>query len=105
MPDYPFTTDGCSGGMTVLWRWLRRRDPPWNALCVDHDRAYWAGGTADMRAAADRTLMAGVVNNGHPAWAFAMWLAVRLGGHPLLPTSWRWGYGYKWPRGYRHGPG
>ncbi|MCF8533065.1 MAG: hypothetical protein K9G48_08685 [Reyranella sp.] len=100
MPDFEFTTDGCSGGMTWLWRRVFHRPPPWNDLCVEHDRAYWKGGTAEMRRAADRELMAGVVSNGHPVWAFAMWLGVRIGGHPLLPMSWRWGYGYRWPRGY-----
>jgi hypothetical protein len=100
MPDFPFTTDGCSGGMTAMWRLVGRCDPPWNDLCVEHDRAYWAGGTAEMRRQADRVLRDGVAHNGHPVWAWLMWAAVRPGGHPLLPTSWRWGYGYRYPRGY-----
>jgi hypothetical protein len=100
MPDFPFTTDGCSGGMTAIWKLIRGRPPPWNDLCVTHDRAYWAGGTVGARRAADRALMAGVTLNGHPLFAFLMWVAVRLGGHPLLPLPWRWGYGYRWPRGY-----
>jgi hypothetical protein len=100
MPDFPFTTDGCSGGMTAVWKLIWRRPPPWNELCVTHDRAYWAGGTVAARRAADRALLAGVTLNGHPLFAILMWAAVRLGGHPLLPLSWRWGYGYRWPRGY-----
>jgi hypothetical protein len=59
MPDFPFTTDGCSGGMTTVWKWIWRRPPPWNELCVTHDRAYWAGGTVAARRAADRALLAG----------------------------------------------
>lgn len=101
MTDFPFTTDGCSGGMTWCWRKIFRRDPPWNDLCVVHDRAYWQGGSAMQRRVADRQLMAGVTLRGHPIFAFLMWSAVRLGGHPLLPTSWRWGYGFKYPRPYR----
>ncbi|MCC7348845.1 MAG: hypothetical protein IT538_15760 [Variibacter sp.] len=100
MPDYPFTTDGCSGGMTAAWRLLLRRDPPWNGCCVDHDRLYWPGGTAAERRSADAKLRACVAARGHPVWAWAMWAAVRLGGHPLLPFSWRWGYGWKYPRPY-----
>jgi hypothetical protein len=99
----PFTTDGCSGGMTAGWRLLFRRDPPWNDLCVAHDRAYWAGGTVADRRKADRVLLAGVVTAGHPIFGILMWLAVRVGGHPLLPFSWRWGYGYGYPRPYSHG--
>jgi hypothetical protein len=30
-------------------------------------------------------------------------LAVRVFGHPLLPLPWRWGYGWRWPRGYENG--
>jgi hypothetical protein len=86
--------------MTWAWRQVFRRDPPWNDLCVEHDRAYWAGGSANDRRRADRKLMAGVVENGHPIFAFLMWCAVRIGGYPLSPTSWRWGYGFRWPRGY-----
>jgi hypothetical protein len=100
VPDYLFTTDGCSGGMTALWRLLWRRDPPWNGACVEHDKAYWAGGSITDRRIADRNLMSAVTLNGHPLFAFAMWCAVRIGGHPLLPMSWRWGYGFKYPRGY-----
>jgi hypothetical protein len=98
--DYPFTTDGCSGGMTALWRLVSRRDPPWQGACVEHDRAYWRGGTKRQRAVADGWLAVRVSAAGYPWWSFAMWAAVRIGGHPLLPTSWRWGYGWKYPRGY-----
>lgn len=100
IPDYPFTTDGCSGGMTAGWKLVFRQDPPWNECCVTHDRAYWRGGTRAERRTADRELMKCVTENGHPVFALLMWLAVRVGGHPLLPLSWRWGYGWRWPRSY-----
>ncbi|WP_068118519.1 hypothetical protein [Tropicimonas marinistellae] len=50
----PFTTDGCSGGMSSLWTFTAERFPafaeahegipPWEACCVTHDRAYHTGG-------------------------------------------------------------
>jgi hypothetical protein len=50
----PFTTDGCSGGMSSLWTFTAARYPdfadahdgvpPWEDCCVTHDRAYHAGG-------------------------------------------------------------
>jgi hypothetical protein len=50
----PFTTDGCSGGMSSLWTFTAERYPafaevhegvtPWEDCCVIHDRAYHAGG-------------------------------------------------------------
>lgn len=50
----PFTTDGCSGGLSGLWTFTAERYPafaeahqgvpPWEDCCVTHDRAYHAGG-------------------------------------------------------------
>ncbi|MFY9975748.1 MAG: hypothetical protein WAK53_15935 [Chromatiaceae bacterium] len=50
----PFTTDGCSGGLSGLWTFIAERYPafaaahegvpPWEGCCVTHDRAYHAGG-------------------------------------------------------------
>lgn len=50
----PFTTDGCSGGMSSVWalvaqtfpgfRLLHGAVPPWESCCVTHDRAYHSAG-------------------------------------------------------------
>ncbi|PSL19307.1 hypothetical protein [Shimia abyssi] len=50
----PFTTDGCSGGMSAAWKTVASlfpdfedvhdRTPPWEGCCVTHDQAYHAGG-------------------------------------------------------------
>lgn len=50
----PFTTDGCSGGMSATWEMVARlfpefeevhlQTPPWQSCCVTHDRAYHLGG-------------------------------------------------------------
>ena len=50
----PFTTDGCSGGLSDVWRVVadrfpafaeaHRQAPPWEGCCVTHDRAYHAAG-------------------------------------------------------------
>lgn len=65
-PDFPFTTDGCSGGMTLLWNFLFDRNPPWNGCCVEHDKFYWQGGTAEDRRWADAGLLIGVAQKGYP---------------------------------------
>jgi len=39
-------------------------DGCWHEACVDHDRAYYYGGTDDQRRAADLKLMAGVAERG-----------------------------------------
>ena len=50
----PFTTDGCSGGLSVGWEYLAKKietfhdahgqEPPWESCCITHDRAYHLGG-------------------------------------------------------------
>ena len=52
----PFTTDGCSGGMSDVWRFIaenfpafsdvHQNAPPWEPCCVTHDRAYHNAGSA-----------------------------------------------------------
>lgn len=52
-PD-PFTTDGCSGGMSAVWQIVARSFPgfeathgtvpPWQGCCVSHDRTYHSAG-------------------------------------------------------------
>ena len=97
---HPFKSDGCSGGVSRLWRLRLGGPPPWEGCCLDHDRAYWRGGTARERWRADAALHACVVANGHPGWALTMWLAVRFFGHPYWPFSWRWNFGHDWPTQY-----
>lgn len=97
VPDSPFATDGCSGN---IYRTIMRRQPPWIGCCVTHDHTYWQGGSRRERLKADRALRFCVNHNGHPIIAVIMYIAVRIGGHPLLPFPWRWGYGWKWPRTY-----
>jgi len=90
----PFKTDGCSGGMSWLWVHVFHRPTPWEDKCEKHDYAYWMGGTAMQRKRADIALAAGVAKAGYPLVGALMYYAVRVGGVPWLPTSYRWGYGH-----------
>lgn len=93
----PFTTDGCSAFPDGL---PSHRDL-WLRCCTDHDRSYWLGGTYDERLAADKQLRYCVAEAGNPAIAVVMLRGVRVGGSPWLPTSFRWGYGWPYGRGYQ----
>lgn len=54
-PLAPFTTDGCSGGLSIGWNYLSNTIdlikeihgdvPPWESCCVTHDRAYHTAGS------------------------------------------------------------
>lgn len=92
-----FTTDGCS-----LFPDGDAEDPArWCDCCVNHDKAYWRGGTAAERKRADVSLRGCVLAvTGRPALARLMYRGVRLGGMPMFPTGFRWGYGWGYGRGY-----
>jgi len=93
----PFTSDGCSafpdGSLEQRQLWL--------SCCVAHDVAYWQGGTYEERMAADLGLQQCVAQVGDARIAAIMLAGVRVGGTPYLPTTFRWGYGWPYPRGYK----
>lgn len=93
----PFTTDGCTGFPDGL----PGKPAVWRHCCIQHDRRYWAGGTAEDRMAADRDLKECVIAEGAPDIAATMYLGVRFGGLPCWPTGYRWGYGWPYYRGYK----
>jgi hypothetical protein len=92
----PFTTDGCSSfpDGTLSQREL------WLGCCQRHDKAYWKGGTKSERKTADIELKQCVTKVGKPEIAKLMLAGVRVGGSPYWPTSFRWGYGWNYPRKY-----
>jgi len=80
-PIAPFSTDGCSGGLSTSWRIVadlfpdfadvHEGVPPWEDCCVTHDMAYHdAGGAMDAdasfkaRLSADEGLRQCVVDQG-----------------------------------------
>ena len=87
MPD-DFVSDGCS----------MFPDGNYRACCVEHDKAYYFGGTKNERKAADRLLRDCVRAKGHRFLAPAIFLGVRIGGVAFLPTPFRWGFGKKKPK-------
>jgi hypothetical protein len=92
----PFTSDGCSAFPDGTFE----QSELWLACCQKHDYDYWKGGTFDERLASDKALRACVTNVGQPQIALLMLAGVRVGGSPYLPTQFRWGYGWSYPRDY-----
>ncbi len=93
----PFTTDGCS----AFPDGTPEHQSLWAECCIRHDLAYWQGGGYEERRNADQALKQCVAKVGEPHIAEIMLAGVRVGGTPYLPTSFRWGYGWPWTRGYR----
>ncbi|HEX4926047.1 MAG TPA: hypothetical protein VFV50_18280 [Bdellovibrionales bacterium] len=101
LPDHhwtlsDFTTDGC----TVIEEGTKQDPDKWGHCCYEHDLAYWAGGTYSERRAADLKFMECIRDAGEPELAVFAYLGVRVGGSALVPSPYRWGYGWSGVRGY-----
>lgn len=88
----PFTTDGCG----QFQRWI---DYPnvdkWSLCCVQHDIAYWKGGTQEDRIESDKQLRQCIVERGEANAAGLIYQNVRGNkDHDI------WGYGWVLGRGY-----
>ncbi|WP_413698692.1 hypothetical protein ACLKMH_13870 [Psychromonas sp. KJ10-10] len=93
----PFTSDGCSAFPDGTFA----QKDLWLSCCTLHDYAYWQGGTYEQRLIADKALQHCVESVGEPAIATLMLAGVRVGGSPYIPTKFRWGYGWSYPRFYQ----
>ncbi|WP_426358373.1 hypothetical protein ACPUVO_18385 [Pseudocolwellia sp. HL-MZ19] len=92
----PFTSDGCSSFPDGTFK----QKELWLNCCEKHDFDYWKGGTYEDRVVSDNNLKQCVSEVGEPEVALLMLAGVRVGGTPYLPTSFRWGYGWSYPKGY-----
>ena len=89
-PDYPFKSDGCSCVP----------DLDIETCCLDHDRAYWCGGARWQKLQADHDFRQCIRDADRQKIAALYFMGVRVGGSPYLPTPWRWGFGWSYPKGY-----
>ena len=92
----PFSSDGCS----MFPDGTFKQKNLWLKCCQQHDFDYWQGGTVKQRLISDQTLKHCVAQVGEPTIASLMLVGVRVGGTPYLPTHFRWGYGWSYPRPY-----
>ncbi len=68
------------------------------ACCDAHDVVYWQGGNTEDRLKADRSFRQCIADGGRTALASVYYRGVRFGGVGWLPTPWRWGFGWNFPR-------
>ena len=93
-----FTSDGCSlfPDQSLI------NSDDWCGCCVEHDIAYWQGGTEEQRLEADQALRDCVLKStGDATLAEFMYQGVRFGGSPYFYNWYRWGYGWNYERKYR----
>ena len=97
-PLRDFTSDGCSlfPDHSII------NGDDWCECCLEHDIAYWQGGTEAQRLAADQKLRNCILEKtGNQALAETMYQGVRLGGSPYFYNWYRWSYGWSYERKYQ----
>ncbi len=93
----PFTTDGCS----IVPDGTFTNKTKWQKCCISHDIQYWAGGTKQERKEADKALGQCISDIQNEVIGTLYNVGVRILGGPNQDTSYRWGYGWKYNRGYK----
>jgi len=94
-----FFFDGCS---SIAPEGTPQDPDMWCECCLEHDIAYWKGGTWTDRLNADLELKRCVTEkSGCALIGNTYYLGVRVGGSPYLDTPYRWGYGWDYGRGYK----
>lgn len=92
----PFQSDGCS-----VWpEGSKKNKTSWLRCCLVHDIAYWRGGTKEEKETADAALQSCVERHDSNFIAELMKFGVSIGGTPKYKTSFRWGFGWNYNRGF-----
>jgi hypothetical protein len=79
---FGFTTDGCT----------LSPDGNWFDCCLEHDFAYWKGGTSEERKAADKKLRECMRAKGYYVLPWVYYYGVRLFGSHFFKSGPMWGY-------------
>jgi len=75
-----FISDGCSGGLSYIWRKVFHACPPWEIDCIIHDLEYHVGGTKKDRRAADLNLKRAIYDCGFFLLSNFVFIILRLFG-------------------------
>lgn len=94
----PFSSDGCSSSPDGIP--LSENSEIWVNCCVQHDMAYWIGGTRVQKEAADKELRSCIAGKGYPKIGKIYENFVDKFGGPRSTQHYRWGYGWNYKRDY-----
>ena len=93
-----FSSDGCSQFPDGTFA----QKNLWCDCCIAHDIAYWQGGSKIKKAQADKGLRTCVFSKtNNQLLADTMYFGVTIGGSPIYPVWYRWGYGWSYGRGFQ----
>ena len=93
-----FSSDGCS----LFPDGTLNEENLWCDCCFVHDVAYWQGGNRQQKELADEALRGCVLQKtANSLLADIMYYGVVFGGSPVFPNWYRWGYGWRYGRGFQ----
>ena len=93
-----FSSDGCSQFPDGTFT----QQDLWCDCCITHDIAYWQGGSRQQKKQADEALRQCVLQKtDNSLLADTMYYGVTVGGSPVFPVWYRWGYGWPYGRGFQ----
>lgn len=92
----PFFSDGCSSSPDKLP--LTGKSSNYVQCCIEHDTAYWLGGTREEKDAADSQLEKCIASKDMARTAKVYKFFVQKLGGPDSYQSYRWGYGWNYRR-------
>ena len=93
-----FSSDGCS----LFPDGTLANKNLWCDCCFEHDIAYWQGGNREQKKQADEALRKCIQQKtDNSLLASTMYYGVTIGGSPIFPTWYRWGYGWEYGRGFQ----
>lgn len=93
-----FSSDGCS----LFPDGTPTEQTLWCDCCFIHDIAYWQGGNRKQKKQADEALRECILEKTYSRLlANTMYYGVALGGSPAFPNWYRWGYGWRYGRGFK----
>lgn len=93
-----FSSDGCSQFPDGTFA----QNKLWCDCCITHDIAYWQGGSKVKKTQADKELRTCILNKtNNRLLADTMYFGVIIGGLPIYPVWYRWGYGWPYGRGFQ----
>lgn len=95
----PFNTDGCSTSPDGLL--LGEDAKIWQKCCIEHDKAYWIGGSKELKMNADQQLEQCISRTGHANIGALYHQSVAIFGGPDSKKTYRWGYGWNMPKAYQ----
>lgn len=100
IPPVQFKSDGCSAGLSYLWKLVFNTIPKFEPCCNQHDQLYHFGGNWKDRLSADWFLLTCFWDMKYHMLGVIVFILVRIFGNPnliknIINIGWKWNWGWE----------